>query len=133
MAHKTVTLKQSVFIPAPPAEVYEAYTNPQRHAEFTGAEATGTPRVGEDFTAWDGYIEGEYLELEPEHKIVQSWSTSEWPEGYEPSHLEIVLEPSDGGTKLTLTQTEVPAEQADDYEDGWHTSYWEPMTEYFQK
>lgn len=133
MSDKTVILKQVVEIPATPAEVYAAYTDPEQHAAFTGAEATGEPKEGEKFTAWGGYIEGEYLELEPDQRVVQSWSTSEWPTGAKPSKLELEFEPAgEGHTKITMTHSDVPAEQADEYDAGWHASYWEPLTEYFQ-
>ncbi|MEK7460739.1 MAG: SRPBCC family protein [Patescibacteria group bacterium] len=133
MAHVTTTIDQTVIIPATPEEVYRAYTDPEEHAAFTGAEASGEAKVGEPFTAWGGYIEGTYLELVPNQKIVQEWSTSEWPEGYPPSRLEITLTPHPDGTELHLVQTEVPTEQAPDYEDGWHTSYWQPLTAYLEE
>ena len=128
----TTILKQSVFIPATPEEVYEALTDPKIQAEFTGAEATGEPEVGESFTAWDGYIDGQYVELEPGKRIVAMWSTSEWPENAEPSTLELTFDEEDNGTKITLVQTDVPSEQADDYDAGWHESYWEPLKDYFE-
>lgn len=133
MTKKTVALKQAVLIPASPAAVYRAYTDPKEHSAFTGAEATGEPKVGGAFTAWGGYIEGEYLELVPNERVVQAWSTSEWPAGYAPSRLELTFLPDGDGTKVSLLQTEVPAEQADDYESGWHSSYWEPLTDYFEE
>ena len=134
MSNKTVILKQVVEIPATPAEVYAAYTDPKLHAAFTGAAASGEAKVGEKFTAWGGYIEGEYLEVEPNTKVIQSWSTSEWPEGAEPSRLELQFAPTgDGHTKITLIHSEVPAEQADEYDAGWHASYWEPLTDFFTK
>ena len=131
---KTVILKQIVEIPATPEAVYAAYTDPEQHAAFTGAEATGEPKVGEAFTAWGGYIEGTYLALEPNKKVVQTWSTSEWPASAEPSQLELEFAPTgEGHTKITMTHSNVPAEQADEYDAGWHASYWEPLTEYFSK
>ncbi|MDD1770270.1 MAG: SRPBCC domain-containing protein, partial [Methanomassiliicoccales archaeon] len=63
----------------------------------------------------------------------QEWSTSEWPEGYPPSRLELRLKAVPGGTELTLIQTGVPEEQADDYDQGWHDSYWMPMVKYFEQ
>ena len=132
MTNGTAIIKQSVFMPATPEEVYEAYTNPELHSEFTGAKATGTPEVGEAFTAWDGYIEGQYVELDPGKRVVQTWSTSEWPEHAAPSTLELTFDEKDGGTNITLVQTDVPSEQSDDYDEGWHSSYWEPMKAYFE-
>lgn len=132
MSKGTTIIKQTVFMPATPDEVYEAYTNPKIHSEFTGAKATGEPEVGEDFTAWDGYIDGQYVELEPGKRIVQLWSTSEWPKDADPSTLELTFDEEKGGTKITLVQTDVPSEQSSDYDSGWHESYWEPMTAYFE-
>lgn len=130
MNRETKILDQTVVIPAPRTKVYEALTNPDIHAKFTGAEATGDAKVGETFTAWDGYITGVYRELIPDTKIVADWSTTEWPDGYAPSLLTIVLSDKGNQTELTLHQENVPAEQADAYESGWHESYWQPLTAY---
>lgn len=128
---ETRTIEQTVFIPAPPREVYEALLDPEEHAEFTGAEATGDPVVGGELTAYDGYISGRILELVEGEKIVESWSTTEWPEGAPPSRLELTLRPKDGGTELTMVHSEVPAEQAESYRQGWIDHYWEPLQRYF--
>ena len=53
MKTQTTTAKQKVIIPATPEEVYEAYTNPKVHSEFTGNKAIGTAKVGEKSTAYD--------------------------------------------------------------------------------
>ena len=57
---------------ATPAELYEALTDAEAHAAFTGAAATGTPRPGSPFTAWDGYIAGTFVSLEPGAQLVQT-------------------------------------------------------------
>ncbi len=132
MSKGTTIIKQTVFMPATPEAVYEAYTDPKIHSEFTGSEATGKPEVGEDFTAWGGYIEGQYVELEPGKRVVQTWSTSEWPKDAEPSTVELTFDAVKNGTNITLVHTDVPSEQSDEYDEGWHTSYWEPMTDYFE-
>jgi uncharacterized protein YndB with AHSA1/START domain len=128
---ETRTIRQTVFIPAPPREVYEALLDPEKHAEFTGVEATGDPVVGGELTAYEGYISGRILELVEGEKIVESWSTTEWPEGAPPSRLELTLRPKDGGTELTMVHSEVPAEQAESYRQGWIDHYWEPLQRYF--
>lgn len=130
---KTRSIRQSRVIPAPPDAVYEALVNAKKHAAFTGAEATGTARAGAKFTAWSGYISGKHLELEKGRKIVQEWSTSEWPEGAPPSRLEFEFEPHPKGTKVTMIQTLVPASQADRYRQGWIDFYWKPLAAYFTK
>ncbi len=133
MKQKTTTITQKVIIPASPEEVYEAFIDAKKHAAFTGAEATCDAKVGGEFTAWDGYITGKNLELEQGKRIVQEWSTSEWPEGYPPSRLELTFRKVKDGTELTMVHSDVPASQADEYRQGWFDSYWDPLKEYFGK
>jgi activator of HSP90 ATPase len=133
MKARTTTFKQEVVIPAAPDDVYWALVDPKKHAAVTGARASGEPRKGGEFTAWDGYILGKVLELSKGKKIVWGWSTSEWPEGYPPSKVEITLSRSGDGTKLVMVHSDVPASQAESYRQGWIDFYWEPLKEYFKK
>lgn len=133
MARKTRTIRQKVIIPASPEEVYDAFMDPKKHAAFTGDEASGSSEVGGEFSAWGGYITARNLELKRGKKIVQEWSTFEWPDDYPPSRLEITLRVLQEGTELTLVQSKVPVEQADDHDQGWHEHYWDHLVEYFQR
>lgn len=126
-------IKQTVMINASPMEVYEAFVDPKKHAAFTGQSATGAPKVGGKFTAGDDYITGKHLELVKGKKIVQEWTTSEWPEGYPPSLLELRFKPKGKKTELTMIHSKVPAEQVDSYAGGWKEFYWEPLNRYFAK
>jgi activator of HSP90 ATPase len=130
---KFETITQTAVIDGAPNEVYEAYVDPRKHSEFTGSPATGSPKVGERFTAWDGYIEGRFLELEKGKKIVHEWKTTEWPAGYPASVVELKLKPKGKQTELTMVHSKVPAEQAEEYAEGWRDYYWEPMKEHFRK
>ncbi len=130
---KTGTITQKVTIPASPEAVYDAFMDPKKHAAFTGAEATGKPEVGAEFTTWDGYSFGKNLELEKGKHIVQEWSTTEWPEGYPPSRLELTFAKVKEGTEVTMVQSDVPAEQVEEYRQGWYDNYWDLLQEYFGK
>lgn len=121
----------SAVIPATPQEVYDAWLDGDEHAAMTGGEATCDATVGGRFTAWDGYIEGKNLELEPGRRIVQSWRTSEFSTGHPDSRLEILLEPDPAGAKLTLRHSEIPDGRGDSYRSGWNDHYFEPMQAYF--
>ena len=127
------TIRQSVFLPVPPAEVYGVFLKAKSHSAFTGSKATCDARVGGEFTAYDGYIRGKILELEQGRKIVQEWQTTEWPTDAPPSIAKFTFKEKSGGTELTMVQTLVPAEQADDYRQGWIDFYWQPLKEYFRK
>jgi activator of HSP90 ATPase len=127
------TIRQSILVGASPMEVYEAYVNPKKHAAFTGQDATGTPRVGCRFTAGDGYITGKYLKLEKGKRILQEWTTTEWPEGYPPSILELTLRAKGKRTELMMIHSKVPVEQVEYYAQGWKNFYWAPLKKYFTK
>ena len=133
MTQKTKNIEQTEFISAEPEEVYDAFVNAKKHTAFTGSKATSQPRVGGRFTAWDGYSFGKYLKLEKGKRIVQEWKTTEWPEGYPPSIVEFSFRKKEGGTELTMVHSKVPAEQAEDYRQGWIDFYWNPLKEYFRK
>lgn len=130
---KFEVIKQVAIIDASPMDVYEAYVDPKKHAAFTGDSATGTAKVGGKFAAGNGYISGKYLKLEKGKRILHEWTTTEWPKGYPPSLVELILKPKGKRTELTMTHTKVPAEQAADYDQGWKDFYWEPMKKYFEK
>ncbi len=133
-AAKTRTITQSEFFTSvKPLEVYEALLDGKKHSKLTGGKATGSAVVGSKFTAWDGYISGTNLELEPGKRIFQTWQTTEWPEGAAPSNLEWLFKEVDGGTKVKMVHSKVPAEQADSYRQGWVDFYWTPMKAYFAK
>ena len=127
------TIRQRVMVDASPSEVYEMYVDAKKHAEFTGSAATGVARVGSSFSAWDGYISGKFLELKQGQRIVQEWRTTEWPEGYPSSVVEVSVERKGKKTQLTIVHSSVPAEQADNYARGWTDYYWEPLKRHFSR
>jgi len=130
---KNKTIRQRVVVPAMPAEVYEAFVDAKKHSAFTGSKATSDARVGGEFTAWDGYISGKNLLLEKGKRIVQEWTTTEWPAGFPPSRLELTFKKATGGTEILMVHSGVPAELADDVAEGWKEFYWEPLKKYFEK
>jgi activator of HSP90 ATPase len=120
----------SITLPVKAADIYKAWLSTTGHTEMTGSPAKVDGRVRGEFTAWDGYIWGTFLELDENKKIVQAWRTSEFPEEAEDSHVEVLLEEKDGKTKLTLNHTNVPEGQ-DSYKKGWEDFYFTPMKAYF--
>lgn len=111
--------------------IYNAWLSTQGHTLMTGSPAKVNGHADGDFTAWDGYIWGTFLELEPNKRIVQLWRTGEFPEDAEDSRVEILLEESNNQTKLTLVHTHMPEDQVDSYRTGWLDFYFKPMKEYF--
>jgi len=132
MGQEFATINQSVVVNASPEEVYDVLMDSKKHSAMTGSQASIGTAVGGKFTAWDGYISGKNLELVRGKKIVQEWSTTEWPKGYPPSRLEITLSSKGDKTEVRMVHSKVPAEQSDDYEKGWIDCYWDPLKSYFK-
>jgi activator of HSP90 ATPase len=125
------SLTMSVVLPATSEQVYTAWLSTEKHSAFTGSPAAVDARVGGTFTAWDGYIGGTTLALTPYRRIVQAWRTTEFPGDAPDSGLEILIEPVEDGTRLTLDHRNIPAGQADEYRQGWEDFYFGPLTAYF--
>jgi activator of HSP90 ATPase len=98
---------------------------------MTGAEAHVDPTLGGAFDAWDGYITGRTLALEPSRRIVQSWRTAEFEDSHEDSQIEVLLEPVGEGTRITIRHSNVPDGQLGYEQGGWQESYFDPMRQYF--
>jgi len=125
--------KMSTVLRAQPADVYRAWLDARAHAAFTGGGlATSSPRPGGSFSAWEGYIQGTYLALEPGERIVHAWRTTDFPAGAPDSRVEVLLAPTRGGTLLTVVHAQIPAGQELDYQSGWTDFYFRPMKKYFQ-
>ena len=123
----------STTISAKPEEIYNAWLSSDGHSQMTGSPAEVDPNIGGEFKAWDGYIWGKTLNMEPHRRIVQAWRTSEFPEGDPDSRVEIQLVERTGGTKITLIHTDIPNGQEESYKQGWKDFYFTPMHVYFSK
>ncbi len=118
-------------IKATAKQIYKSWLSTQRHTKMTGGEAFVSDKIGETFTAWDGYITGQNTELEPYSKIVQSWRSSNFEDNEGDSQIEILLSEHEEETTLTLKHTNVP-ESGEHYKKGWKEHYFEPMRRYFE-
>ncbi len=127
------SIRVSAVFPTTPQDLYAAWLDSERHGAFTGLTATVESHIGGRHTAWDGYIEGEILELEPNRRILQSWRSLDFPADAPNSRLEVLLHStSDGGVEMTLVHSEIPEGQGSDYEEGWFEYYFKPMQRYFR-
>ena len=122
--------KLKTIIETTPENIYNTWLDSKGHTGMTGGEARITNRVGDRFTAWDGYIEGENILLEPYKRIVQSWRTSQFDEEEGDSQIEVLLKEKEGKTELTLIHTNIP-ESGEHYIKGWDDHYFQPMKAYF--
>jgi uncharacterized protein YndB with AHSA1/START domain len=121
--------KKYYLIPATPAEVYMALTNPLTLELWTGDAAEMSTEPGSEFSLWDGSIVGKNLEFEPDKKIVQQWYFDGQPEA---SIVTIKLHPDKAGTSAELRHTNIPDEGYDDFVEGWNNSYFGALVDFYE-
>jgi activator of HSP90 ATPase len=119
-------------IDATAEQIYRTWLSSDGHTKMTGGIANISDKIGDNFTAWNGYIEGQNMELEPFSRILQSWRTSQFEKDEVDSLIEIQLSEFNGQTELTLIHTNVP-KSGEHYIKGWDKSYFQPMKIYFSK
>jgi uncharacterized protein YndB with AHSA1/START domain len=105
-------------------EIIEWWVNP---GVFDTREWFGDVRVGGRWRASGmargaAYtLEGEFLEIDPPRKLVQTWHRAETQDT--PSIVTYLLEPIAGGTQLTVRHADIATpELRDNMSAGWRTS-----------
>jgi activator of HSP90 ATPase len=125
------SLSISVWLPVTPGELFYSWMDGDTHSRMTGSRAEIEPGEGGKFIAWDGYISGVTITIEPLKRIVQSWRTTDFKRDDPDSTLEILFYKEGEGTRLTLNHSGLPTEQSEDYQSGWEEYYFQPMLDYF--
>jgi|WetSurMetagenome_2_1015567.scaffolds.fasta_scaffold79225_2 activator of HSP90 ATPase len=125
------SLEVSAMLNETAENLYKAWLDSALHSKFTGSPAEIDPSVNGKFSAWDGYISGTNISLEPYGKIVQAWKTSDFSRDEEDSVLEVLFENLGDKTRITLKHYNIPEGQGEDYKQGWQDFYFKPMKKYF--
>ncbi|HZV71053.1 MAG TPA: SRPBCC domain-containing protein [Saprospiraceae bacterium] len=125
---KTKTIKQIITFPTTPDKLYDILLSAKAMSQIHGSKTTMSKRANGKFTVFDGYCHGYNIELDPGKKIVQAWHFKEegWPDDHF-SECTFLLQPNVKGTKLSFTQTGVPASAFEGLNEGWKEYYWEPL------
>jgi activator of HSP90 ATPase len=116
-----------------PETLFRLWLSSEGHSKMTGAEAEASDKVGASFTAWDGYISGRNVAIEPYTRIVQSWRAAEFEDEHEDSEVEILFEPKNGKTQLTLIHRNLPDTFGEQYKKGWEDYYFTPIAKFLSE
>jgi uncharacterized protein YndB with AHSA1/START domain len=124
----------SVELAATPERVFQALASPEivdwwvNPGVFDTREWSGDVRVGGKWRAsgiarGEAYtLEGTFLEVDPPKKLVQTWHRSGAPGT--PTTLTYLVEPIEGGTRLTVHHDGIAApEQRGNVAGGWRSSF----------
>jgi len=119
-------IRLSMHVEAPPPKVFRALTEPACLNQWMAKDARVDLKVGGSWDlGWDtpeGYSGPgmEILELVPNQKLSVSWPDWRGDASVPPQSVTWLLEPSDGGTRVTLVHSGfVRAVDLSDYPFGW--------------
>ena len=112
----------SIHIDAEPEFVYGYFTNPEALVRWMGDRAILDPRPGGQFTLvfGDRTVNGQYVELDPPHRLVITWGrvgSRSFPPAS--STLEVTLTPQASGTLVSIVHTGLPATELERHALGW--------------
>ena len=121
---------------ATPAQLFQAWTQPEKMIRWWGAYDDGKPPIAEtdlkvggrfrvQFWTPDGEhhsVSGLYREVVTDRKLVFSWAWQSTPERQ--SQVTVDLRPDADGTILTLTHEQFFSDKArDDHAVGWNQAF----------
>lgn len=117
-------IEQDYLIAAPIEAVWQALTDAETMAQWSGAVAHSDATVGGDFSLWDGDIHGTYTLLSPHTTIEQDWYGHDHPE--RKFTVSFQLQPTSEGTNVHLVYTGEVEDEAKDIQD-WQQYYFQPI------
>jgi uncharacterized protein YndB with AHSA1/START domain len=117
-----VDFSTSIVIDAPPEVVFAHLVDAERMVTWMGERADLEPLPGGRFAVDINGVpfRGEYLEVDPPHRVVVSWGmagSADLPPGS--SRVEFTLTPTPTGTALSLNHTGLPQTRAETHGIGW--------------
>ena len=121
--------KKYYIIPAPPADVYKALTNPWTIQLWSGDKAVMSEIPGSEFELWDGAICGKNISFEEGFKIEQEWYFGD----QEPASIvTIKLHADKRGTSAELRHTNIPDDAYENITEGWDQGYFGALQEFYK-
>ena len=120
-------------VDAPPEQVYDAWMEPEIRRQWWCAgpgmhcdiceidnRVGGRFRVNMKQDDKEHVAVGEFLELDRPRLIRSTWRWESWRASHSDSVLTVEFEPADGGTRVTLTHTDLPDDNAvREHTKGW--------------
>lgn len=109
------------------AELFNIYTNPEKHSAIHGgAETKITKEEGDTFSLMNGNLTGRNLKIVPNRMIVQTWRGNIWKEDDPDSILTLIFSDTKDGAQIEMIHAATPEQ----FPDKWEEIYWTPIREY---
>jgi uncharacterized protein YndB with AHSA1/START domain len=124
MPDATEPLRHELLIAAPPDVVFPYFTDPARMTAWMGVAALLDPRPGGTFRVEANgrdVVLGEYVEVEPPHRVVFTWGFDGGEPVIEPgaSRVEVTLEREGDGTRIVLLHHGLEDAMRGAHDEGW--------------
>ena len=114
---------KTAVLPCTPDEAFALITEPERLRRWQTVSATVDLRAGGAYrwTVTPGHVAaGTYREIEPGRRIVFGWGWEGNPDLVpDASTVTVVVEPVDGGSRVTLLHEGLTEQQAELHAEGW--------------
>jgi activator of HSP90 ATPase len=124
-----VDIRKSYLIDAPRDAVWKALTDPADIEAWGAGPTVMDAREGTEFSLWGGDIHGTNTQVEDGSLLVQEWYGGDWPK---PSIATFKLADEDGKTRVDLVHTDVPDDEAADFDAGWDDYYLGAIKEWLE-
>ena len=123
----TDPIVKEVHIDAQPDTVFAFFTEADKLTRWIANDATTDPRPGgvyhqtHHFEGVDYLMRGEFVELDPPHRVVFTWGFENTERGVHAgaSTVEVTLTAADGGTDLRLVHSGLPESEVESHDNGW--------------
>ena len=127
------SVRKSLTIAAPPAQVWAALTSPKAIAAWMGGPVTSNPRAGGRLALFGGATTGRYTLVEKPARLEYTWRQAEWPAEWADSRVRWTLKATRAGTRVTLTHDRFPNEaERQGHSEGWDVYWLEPMRRWLE-
>jgi uncharacterized protein YndB with AHSA1/START domain len=112
-----------------PRELFDIFTDPQKHGELLGAKVDISAKEGARFSCFDGNVTGKNLLIVPGRLIVQSWKGNVWEKDDLDSILVLTFSETKGGAQISMVHANTP----DRFIEKWNEFYWKPMKQFLKR
>lgn len=113
-------ISQIYKINAPLAKVWQALIDPKTIALWGAGPAKMSDEQGGNFSLWGGDIWGTNIKVLKQKMLVQDWYGGKWEK---PSIVTFDLSEAKGVTTVVLTHNNLPADEVENFADGWRDYY----------
>jgi uncharacterized protein (TIGR03086 family) len=119
-----MTYTKSTVLPVSPEDAFALLTDPERLRRWQTVSARVDLRAGGEYrwTVTPGHVAaGTFREVEPGKRVVFGWGWEGNPDLLpDTSTVTVTVEPTDGGTRVTLEHAGLTEDQAASHAEGWN-------------